>query len=59
MATTAIPPLGSKDEDSARFRVLPEHVKLEDTIATQDTDPPPDPTLGRDADLAWLLRTAG
>ena len=59
MATTAIPPLGSKDEDSARFRALPEHVKLEDTIATQDTDPPPDPTLGRDADLAWLLRTAG
>ena len=59
MATTAIPPLDSKDEGSARFRFLPEHVKLEDTIATQDTDPPPDPTLGRDADLAWLLRTAG
>ena len=59
MATTAIPPLGSKDEDSKRFRVLPEHMKLEDTIAIQDTDPPPDPTMGRDADLAWLLRTAG
>ena len=59
MATTEIPPVGSKDEDSARFRVLPEHVQLEDTIATQVTDPPPDPTMGRDADLAWLLRTAG
>ena len=59
MATTEIPPLGSKDQDSKRFRVLPEHVKLEDTIAVQDTDPPPDPTMGRDADLAWLLRTAG
>ncbi|MGV8968622.1 MAG: heme biosynthesis protein HemY [Cellulomonas sp.] len=58
MATTARP-LGSKEEGSARFRVLPERVKLEDTIATQVTDPPPDPTMGRDADLAWLLRTAG
>ena len=59
MAKTTIPTLGSDDQDAIRFRALPEHVKLEDTTATQDTDPPPDPTMGRDADLSWLLRTAG
>jgi len=51
--------LGSDDGDAARFRALPEHVRLEDTIAVQACDPPPDPTLGRDPDLGWLLRTAG
>jgi hypothetical protein len=59
VANTAIPPLGSNNQDPTCFQVLPEHVKLEDTIATQVTDSPPDPTMGRDADLAWLLRTAG
>lgn len=59
MTKTAKPLPGSNEEDSERFRVLPEHVNLDDTIATQDTDPPPDPTMGRDAELAWLLRTAG
>ena len=43
----------------ARFRSLPEHVPLADTIATQATDAPPDPTMNRDADTDWLLRNAG
>jgi len=59
VAKTAEPPLSSAEERAAHLRVLPEHVDLADTIATQDSDPPPDPTMGRDADLAWLLRTAG
>lgn len=59
MVKTANLPLGPDEERAAHFRALPEHVELAGTIATQDSDPPPDPTMGRDADLAWLLRTAG
>ena len=44
---------------AARFRSLPEHVRLEDTMAAQETDAPPDPTMSRDADTDWLLRNAG
>lgn len=50
---------GSDSEGTKRFSVLPEHIDLGDTIATQDADAPPDPTMGRDADLEWLLRSAG
>lgn len=39
-----------------RFRRLPEPVRLEDTIATQDADPLPDPEAGRDTDTDFLLR---
>jgi len=46
-------------EGRERFRFLPEHVLLEDTVATQDAEVPPDPTMGRDSDLEWLLRNAG
>lgn len=38
------------------FRTLPEPVRLEDTVATQDTREAPDPTMGRDADTEWLLK---
>ena len=51
---------GVKESPSAaRFKTLPEHVPLEDTISTQDIDPGPDPTMGRDPDLDFLLRNAG
>lgn len=46
-------------EPSARFKKLPEHIRLEDTIATQDSDAPPDPTMGRDPDRDFMLRNAG
>jgi len=42
-----------------RFRTLPEHIPLEDTISTQEVDPAPDPTMGRDTELEFLLRNAG
>jgi hypothetical protein len=54
-----VPRPGSDKAGAVDFRVFPEHVNLEDTIATQDPAAPPDPTMGRDADLNWLLRTAG
>jgi hypothetical protein len=53
----------SADQDepvpSARFRKLPERVPPEDMIATQETEPPPDPTMGRDTERDFILRNAG
>ena len=43
-------------ESASRFSRLPEPVRLEDTIASQDTAPPPDPEGGRDTDRDFLLR---
>ena len=37
---------------------MPEPVSLDDTIATQDTTPAPDPESGRDTDRDFLLRYA-
>jgi len=54
---------GTADQDEpaspARFRKLPERIPVEDTIATQDTEPPPDPTMGRDTDRDFLVRNGG
>ena len=44
---------------SARFRKLPERIRPEDMIAIQETEPPPDPTMGRDTDRDFMLRNAG
>ncbi len=43
---------------SARFRRLPERIRPEDMIATQETEPPPDPTMGRDSERDFMLRNA-
>ncbi len=50
-----------KDEldSSARFRKLPERIRPEDMIAVQETEPPPDPTMGRDSERDFMLRNAG
>jgi hypothetical protein len=49
------------DESSGpeRFRALPERIRLEDTITSQETEPPPDPTMGRDTERDFMLRYAG
>jgi hypothetical protein len=59
MAERKKPAAANETPSSARFRTLPEHVRLEDTISTQDVDPGPDPTMGRDTELEFLLRNAG
>ncbi len=41
-----------------RFATLPEPVRLEDTVASQDADPAPDPEMGRDTNRDFLLRYA-
>jgi hypothetical protein len=39
-----------------RFAHLPPQVRLEDTVATHETEPAPDPTAGRDTDREFMLR---
>jgi len=48
-----------KSVSSGRFRKLPERIRPEDMIATQETEPPPDPTMGRDSERDFMLRNAG
>ena len=38
------------------FRRLPEPIKLEDTVASQEIDAAQDPEGGRDTDVEFLLR---
>lgn len=51
-------PSKSKSASSARFRTLPERIRPEDMIATQETEPPPDPLMGRDPERDFMLRNA-
>ena len=43
-------------ETESRFRRLPEPIRLEDTVASQETDDAQDPEGGRDTDVEFLLR---
>lgn len=58
-----VEPSRASDQDEsaslARFRRLPERIRPQDMIATQETEPPPDPTMGRDSERDFMLRNAG
>lgn len=43
---------------SERFRELPESVRLDETVATHETRPVPDPAGGRDTERDFMLRNA-
>jgi hypothetical protein len=45
--------------DSQRFKRLPERVRLEDTVASQDTRVARDPEGGRDTDRDFMFRHLG
>lgn len=42
-----------------RFKKLPEHVALEDTVEGQPTNTPPDPDGGRDPEHEFFMRNIG
>lgn len=42
--------------DKNRFKQLPKPIPLEDTVATSDTEPVPDPEGGRDTERDFLVR---
>lgn len=42
--------------DTQRFKQLPEPVKLEDTVTSQDMEPVPDPEGGLDTDKLFMIR---
>jgi len=48
-----------KPAQSARFRSLPERIRPEDMTTAQETEPPPDPEMGRDTDHDFLMRNLG
>lgn len=48
-----------KKASSARFRKLPERIRPEDMTEVLETDPPADPTMGRDSERDFMLRNAG
>lgn len=45
-------------EPGRDYRHLPEPIRLEDTVATTDTEPVPDPDGGRDPHRDFMLRNA-
>jgi hypothetical protein len=47
------------ESGSQRFKRLPDHVKLEDTVESQDTHVPRDPEGGRDTDRDFMIRYSG
>lgn len=59
MVEAASPEDHERAASSTRFGKLPERIRPEDMIATQDTEPPPDPTMGRDTERDFMLRNAG
>ena len=50
------PPGQQPDDVRPDYRHLPEPVDPDDTIATHETDPPPDPEGGRDSERDFMLR---
>jgi hypothetical protein len=59
MVETTSTPEPDRLASSARFKKLPERIRPEDMIAVQETEPPPDPTMGRDPERDFMLRNAG
>ena len=49
----------NKPAPSVRFRSLPERIRPEDMTTAQETEPPPDPEMGRDTDHDFLMRNLG
>ena len=47
------------DPADNRYAVLPEPVRLEDTIAEVEVRPVPDPEGGTDPQTAFVIRNAG
>ncbi|MDP9418370.1 MAG: hypothetical protein M3P48_11215 [Actinomycetota bacterium] len=46
-------------DENNPYRRLPEAIRVEDTVASHDTTPPPDPDGGRDPERDFMLRYAG
>ncbi|MDP9319348.1 MAG: heme biosynthesis protein HemY [Actinomycetota bacterium] len=42
-----------------RYDRLPKPVRIEDTVATQEASPRPEPNMGRDPERDFMLRYAG
>jgi hypothetical protein len=50
---------GDSAEDAERYKHLPEPVRIEHTVASQETRPARDPEDGRDTNRDFMIRYAG
>lgn len=48
-----------RESDPRRFKRLPERVRLEDTVESEETDAARDPEGGRDTDRDFMIRYSG
>ena len=53
---TTSTPDQDKPAPTARFSSLPERIRPEDMIETQETEPPQDPEMGRDTNHDFFMR---
>jgi hypothetical protein len=51
--------IAEPESGSQRFKKLPERVKLEDTVESQDTNVARDPEGGRDTNRDFMIRYSG
>jgi hypothetical protein len=51
-------PFPEPPPDPDRFKYLPEPVDPKDMVTTQESEPPPDPSGGRDTETEFMLRYA-
>ena len=59
MAKPSSPTDKDKPAPAVNFKKLPERIRPEDLTTVQETEPPPDPTNGRDNDTRFLLWNIG
>ena len=52
-------PTTDPQTDTQRFKHLPEPIRLEDMVESQDTDAARDPEGGRDTDRDFMIRYSG
>lgn len=50
---------GEPDGGSDRFKHLPEPIKLEDTVESQETEPARDPKGGQNTERDFMIRWSG
>ena len=52
-------PSAAPEPGPERFKRLPERIKLEDTVESQETEPARDPDGGREPERDFMIRYAG
>ena len=49
----------SQPQATDKYRHLPPKINVDETVSTKDTEPVPDPEIGRDPEQDFVLRKSG